>query len=634
MLSDIYNSINKKNKHLVPQTDLDGYCRALWCEEGFALNSRFKEMLDELKEICGEAGIYYDLGDAEKGLLHFTLFQLQTFKVDPASWSVEKAKDVGDKLMKILATEPPFSISYKSLVKTSNGIFMSGFPSYDVNRVRHRIRAEFGDEVVEPHPQDIFHSTVMRLAGEVSEETMTKIDFLVSKYSGVGFGEVQPAKWIYGYGTWTQRVTQKVSSWAAAPRYWILHRGLSNGPDTTLENNYENLLVRIGEGWHVEVDVWFEDGRWWLGHDYEVAKLREISYSELEALSTGSWFHCKNVAALAEMSRLNQGWRFFSHDRDEAVLTSTSQIWCYPGIFCERGIAVLPEKCDQWSLGQNRLIGVCSDYLPEKFSKMDHDVTFLIQGPMSNHIDLMKQVKEYSQFGHIVISTYQSDEFKDQIEKVTEYASKNNIKLIVTYNNLESLEVELKSKNKYLHLNDDPHSKLFNNCYYHINTVLNGLKYVKTRYIVKVRIDSYFSNMSNFINKMKKINKIICSSVFVRGYTNNAINIKFHPSDILFGGNTENINSAFKLALENYEPGVCEVNIWKPYIVQEAEKNNITINHLNNDTIYVKHMCDTFEVFSIKFNTPYHIRGNSNITEQEETTEHYFTYGVRCSGLR
>jgi len=373
MLSDIYNSINKKNKHLVPQTDLDGYCRALWCEEGFALNSRFKEMLDKLKEICGEAGIYYDLGDAEKGLLHFTLFQLQTFKVDPASWSVEKAKDVSDKLMKILATEPPFCISYKGLVKTSNGIFMSGFPSYDVNRVRDRIREEFGSEVVEPHPQDIFHSTVMRLTSEISEEAMTKIDLLIDKYSGVEFGKVQPAKWLYGYGTWTQRGTQMVSSWAAAPRYWILHRGLSNGPDATLENNYENLLARIGEGWHVEVDVWFEDGRWWLGHDYEVAKLREISDSELENLSAGSWFHCKNVAALAEMSHLSQGrpgWRFFSHDHDEAVLTSTGQIWCYPGVSCDYNwIAVLPERCERWNLDERGLVGICSDYLPRKFIK-------------------------------------------------------------------------------------------------------------------------------------------------------------------------------------------------------------------------------------------------------------------------
>jgi hypothetical protein len=339
----------------------------VWCEEGFVLNSQFKEMLAELKEICGEAGIYYNLGDAEKGLLHFTLFQLQTFKVVPADWPVEKAKDIGLRLMKILATEPPFHITYTGLVKTANGIFMSGFPSYDVNRVRNCIRAEFGHEVMEPHPQDIFHSTVMRLAGEVSKETMAKIDLLIDKYSGVEFGEVQPAKWIYGYGTWTQRGTDVVTSWPAAPRYWILHRGLSDGPSVELENNYENLLVRIREGWHVEVDIWFEDGRWWLGHDYDAAKQREISDSELEALSVGAWFHCKNVAALAEMSRLNQGWRFFSHDRDEAVLTSTGQIWCYPGIFCERGIAVLPERCDQWSLGKSGLIGVCSDYMPHKF---------------------------------------------------------------------------------------------------------------------------------------------------------------------------------------------------------------------------------------------------------------------------
>jgi hypothetical protein len=147
----------------------------------------------------------------------------------------------------------------------------------------------------------------------------------------------------------------------------ISHRGNINGRFESHENEPNYIELAISKGYDVEVDVWFEDGRWWLGHDYKVAKGREISDSELEALSVGAWFHCKNVAALGEMSRLNQGWRFFSHDRDEAVLTSTGQIWCYPGVTCEDGIAVLPERCDQWSLSQNRLVGVCSDYFFDKF---------------------------------------------------------------------------------------------------------------------------------------------------------------------------------------------------------------------------------------------------------------------------
>ena len=633
MLDEIYNSINKRNKHLVPQMDLDGYCRALWCEEGFSLTCRFKEMLAELKGICGEAGIYYDLGEAEKGLLHFTLFQLQTFKVDPASWPVEKAKDVGLRLMKILATEPPFHITYTGLVKTSNGIFMSGFPSYDVNRVRNRIRAEFGDEVAEPHPQDIFHSTVMRLTSEVSEETMVKIDSLVSKYSGVVFGEVQPAKWIYGYGTWTQRGTHAVASWAAAPRYWILHRGLSDGPSVELENNYENLLVRIGEGWQVEVDVWFEDGRWFLGHDYEVAKRREISDSELEALSSGSWFHCKNVAALGEMSRLSQGrpgWRFFSHDRDEAVLTSTGQIWCYPGVSCDyNSIAVLPERCEQWSLGKSGLVGVCSDYLPAKFIKMKDDVTFLIQGPVGGHTDLLKIVKEYSKFGNIVISTYPSEEYANQIEEVMKYASKNNIELKVLYNNLSKYENELKNMNKYSNNGVHPvHQGMFRNCYYHINTVVNGLKYVNTKYVINVRTDCFFSNMDKFIYKIIETQKIVCTSIFVRGFKDSKILIKFHPSDILFGGLTEIIKRTFDLALEKYDLNCPEVTVWKPLIVEEASKKNINLIQLENDNeIYLNNMCDIFEVFDINNHFPYSFKGITKIDSLTKTTRDFFTSG-------
>jgi hypothetical protein len=367
MLGELYERINKKNTQLVAQASLNGFCRAIWCEDGFSLNASFDEMISDLRSPAekSEDHIYYDLGMASRGRLHFTLFQLQTFNVDPSSWPEEKINDATAKLKYILATEPPFSVSFKGLVKTAHGIFMAGYPSYDVNRIRNRIREIFGDEIVEPHPQDIFHSTVLRLTKDISEDELAKINTVVDKYSDVSFGEVLPSNWIFGYGTWTQAEPIRLASWPAAPKHWILHRGLAHGPDENLENCFENLLAKIKDGWEVEVDVWFEDGRWLLGHDYEVAKKNEISEEAMIELLPGSWFHCKNVRALCEAGK--KGWRCFSHDCDEVVLTSTGQIWCYPGVFSDGTIAVLPEKYEGWKLGKHRLVGVCSDYMPDKF---------------------------------------------------------------------------------------------------------------------------------------------------------------------------------------------------------------------------------------------------------------------------
>jgi hypothetical protein len=167
-----------------------------------------------------------------------------------------------------------------------------------------------------------------------------------------------------------------------------------------------------------------------------------------------------------------------------------------------------------------------------------------------------------------------------------------------------------------------------NNCFYQMGTVINALKYVKTKYVIKMRIDSYFSNMNEFIDKMKAINKIICSSVFIRGFTNTVISIKFHPSDILFGGLTEKIRLIFKLAKRDYRFDCSEVKIWKPYIIEEGKKKNISQESLeNNNDIYLNHMCNIFDVFSIELNKPYSIKGNTDLSDNKRSTKEYFMSG-------
>ena len=48
---------------------------------------------------------------------------------------------------------------------------------------------------------------------------------------------------------------------------YIAHRGLFNGPDKEKENSPAQINQALFKGYDVEVDVWFKDGKWFLGHD-------------------------------------------------------------------------------------------------------------------------------------------------------------------------------------------------------------------------------------------------------------------------------------------------------------------------------------------------------------------------------
>lgn len=137
----------------------------------------------------------------------------------------------------------------------------------------------------------------------------------------------------------------------------ISHRGNTEGK--TSEENNPSLIDRvINEGFDVEIDVWVEDSRIFLGHDnpeYEVSQ--EWLLERTEKL----WIHCKNVEALNYFSFKMQDFNFFWHDTDVATLTSKGFLWVYPGKQpVNNSIAVMPEI---YSDDLSRCVGICSDFI-------------------------------------------------------------------------------------------------------------------------------------------------------------------------------------------------------------------------------------------------------------------------------
>jgi hypothetical protein len=139
----------------------------------------------------------------------------------------------------------------------------------------------------------------------------------------------------------------------------ISHRGNISGPNPERENHPEYIFEALQAGYDVEIDVWFENGKFMLGHDqpqYEFPfELLDKNYPKL-------WVHCKNMAALSTFNMLDQNSgkvNYFWHESDLGVLTSKGYIWS-TNLF-DRGILVMPETFNKQPIPST--LGICSDYI-------------------------------------------------------------------------------------------------------------------------------------------------------------------------------------------------------------------------------------------------------------------------------
>jgi hypothetical protein len=139
----------------------------------------------------------------------------------------------------------------------------------------------------------------------------------------------------------------------------ISHRGNISGPNPEQENHPEYITEALKQGYDVEIDVWFKDNKFMLGHDepqYEFPfELIDQAYPKL-------WIHCKNIDALSKLNELDPNGskvNYFWHENDLGVLTSKSYIWSTNLI--NNGILVMPELFDRQPI--ETTMGICSDYI-------------------------------------------------------------------------------------------------------------------------------------------------------------------------------------------------------------------------------------------------------------------------------
>lgn len=138
----------------------------------------------------------------------------------------------------------------------------------------------------------------------------------------------------------------------------ISHRGNLDGPNKKNENNPLYITNALDKFFHVEIDLWVENGILFLGHDHPQYK---IVLSFLKKNSSKLWIHCKNLEALNFCNKNNL--HFFFHDNDEYTLTSRGYVWAHPLVKkFENTILVMPKKNFKKDLSSMNIIGLCTDY--------------------------------------------------------------------------------------------------------------------------------------------------------------------------------------------------------------------------------------------------------------------------------
>ena len=136
----------------------------------------------------------------------------------------------------------------------------------------------------------------------------------------------------------------------------ISHRGNIDGRIPEYENNPNYIEAALNLGYDVEIDLWFIDGKTYLGHD---EPQYEIDDDWLGERIDKIWVHCKNIESLNWIRSTNL--HYFWHETDTVTLTSKNYVWAYPGKQPIVGsIAVMPELEND-----NVLLckGICSDYI-------------------------------------------------------------------------------------------------------------------------------------------------------------------------------------------------------------------------------------------------------------------------------
>jgi len=158
------------------------------------------------------------------------------------------------------------------------------------------------------------------------------------------------------------------------------------------------------------------------------------------------------------------------------------------------------------------------------------------------------------------------------------------------------------------------------NINYQLISTLNALDLVKTKYVIKMRGDEYWSYPENIYQSIiNQPDKLHCSSVFFRAWQY----CEYHMSDHIIAGTFQNIKLLFQKTKENWDSFRLNVSKWKVngqfkgFIHTHAPEERLTKSYLEakEPDKFEKEdgrnlMKKYFSILDIQFLKPYKIKAN------------------------
>lgn len=255
----------------------------------------------------------------------------------------------------------------------------------------------------------------------------------------------------------------------------------------------------------------------------------------------------------------------------------------------------------------------------KKYGPFDtSDITIVLQGIINKDVDIFHSIHEYSKYAKIVLSLYDSLPNRELAESIRlKYPDTTFV-----FTDYEKLVKE----------NSEKYGSVKAHKYNQIHTTLKGIEHVTTQYLVKSRVDNFYSGIDKFISHGIQSKKIISSSSFLKGYST----YMYHLSDCLFAGTTEQVKTIFKFADTNFskhaETVPAEVMLWKPYIEQQMMYKGVDPNGITLNT-YIDFLSSILTVYCVNLHTSYIVKSRDKIYKKvqdiDQSDKEYFQYGFR-----
>jgi len=255
---------------------------SLFDESAVHWTPAFGALRAELAESFPEHVLYTE-GTAEgarQGKLHYTTLQLVGFN---AYGGEPLPPQYGAVVASVLREHyTAFKLCYIGIIAVPTGLLMISVPDIPINALRDRLREGIKAQRLpfhEPYYNDIVHSTLLRLNGELTDEQKAKMLDVAARYAECELGTVDVNEITLNSASWRMQADElfgglQMRLRPAASTRVITHRGLEpSQKDFFSESTFDAFQNHLDRGFSIEFDPSFTSDGVVVFHDATLARL-------------------------------------------------------------------------------------------------------------------------------------------------------------------------------------------------------------------------------------------------------------------------------------------------------------------------------------------------------------------------